>query len=121
MEIWKFTLVVFGGGLGAGLRYLVGRLGNTIGAESFPWPTFLINITGSLILGFLVCWAKGQPDRAVWLLFLGTGLCGGFTTFSTFSVETLALLEQGRLAVAVAYVLGSVLAALSGAWLGSRI
>jgi fluoride exporter len=121
MELWKLLLVMIGGGGGAGLRYLVGLLGTWLGQESFPWTTFVINLTGSLALGFLVSWAKGQPDRALWLLLLGTGVCGGFTTYSTFSVETLALLEQDRFATAFIYVVGSVLAALIGAWLGSRL
>jgi fluoride exporter len=120
MELWNFLLVMLGGGVGAGVRYAVGRLLATW-TESFPWHTLLINVVGSLLLSLLVSWAKVQPERTVWLLLFGTGVCGGFTTFSTFSVETIALLQEERFLVATVYVLASVFGALGGAWLGTRL
>ena len=117
---WKHAALVFlGGGAGAVLRFAVGRW--LIGyewAKHFPWGTFGINVVGSFVLGVV---ATACADRPGWRALLGVGVCGGFTTFSTFSVETLDLLREERYAVAGGYVIGSVLAGLLGAWLGTRV
>lgn len=119
-ELAKLGLVMLGGGVGAGARYVVGLLFASVGSSSFPWATFSINVLGSVILGYLVAWAQGQPERPGLLLLVGTGFCGGFTTFSTFSVETLRLIEQKQFTLALVYAFGSVVAAVGGACLGSR-
>jgi fluoride exporter len=114
-----FLLVFLGGGLGAAARYAVGELFKARGwADAFPWHTFAINVVGSLVLGVVVATCK---DRPACVLFLGVGVCGGFTTFSTFSVETLAMLEKERGLAAVGYVLGSVAAGVAGAWIGMKV
>jgi CrcB protein len=86
---------------------------------AFPWATLLINVTGSLLLGFLATWtfehAGASPElRAL----LTTGLCGGYTTFSTFSLETVALAEQGAWGRAAWYVTLSVVLSVGAALLG---
>jgi CrcB protein len=110
------ALVFFGGGAGSVGRYLLGRWLAVPGG--FPWHTFGINVLGSFVLGFLVVLCKDRPG---WLVLLGTGVCGGFTTFSTFSVETLRLLESEDYAAACGYVFGSVAAGILGAWLGIQL
>ena len=116
----KYPVAVFvGGGVGAVTRWGVNRwLATAAWTEPFPWATFLINVVGSFLLGVLVAVARDRPG---WYALLGTGFCGGFTTFSTFSVELLKLLDAGRPAAAVGYAVGSVLAALLGTWLGVRM
>lgn len=106
-----------GGFVGAVLRYSLSILMPYRGG--FPWTTFTINTLGSFILAFLVHAALarwGVPETIS--LGLKVGLCGGFTTFSTFSVETLTLLESGQWVIAVSYVLASVLAGVIAAILG---
>jgi CrcB protein len=110
----RLALVCVGGGLGAGLRFLV-LLG--FGRHA-PWPTLAVNAAGSFALGLLVGCCRDRPAA---LALLGAGACGGFTTFSTFSLDALALLEKGRPAAATGYVLGSVAASLLGAAIGLRL
>ena len=115
------TLLLVGGGLGTNARYWLGVWFVTRGwTAHFPWHTFWINVVGSFLLG-VVGMACRDEDRRTWFLLLGTGFCGGFTTFSTFSIETLGMLEKGRTAAAFAYVLGSFLAGLFGAWAGVKL
>lgn len=114
------TLLALGGGAGANARYWLGKLvARWQGDIEFPWATFAINVTGSTILGLVAAAYLNHPDpaRRNWYLLLGTGFCGGFTTFSTFSYETLKLMQDGKAWVAVAYVVGSVAAGLLGVWL----
>jgi CrcB protein len=120
MPDWFHTLLVFvGGGAGAVLRFATNRW--AAGFEwgrAFPWATFGINLLGSFALGVLAVACANRPG---WRALLGVGVCGGFTTFSAFSVETLHLLQDERYAAAVAYVVGSVLAGLAGAWAGVQL
>jgi CrcB protein len=121
-------LLGVGGAAGANARYWVGKLVVHVQqarfpGSVFPWGTLLINVSGSVILGLVAAAYLGHADpvRRNWYLLLGTGFCGGFTTFSTFSLETLELLRDGRPATAAAYVFGSVLAGLLGVWLAVRL
>jgi CrcB protein len=106
------VLLAVGGGAGANARFWFGRwvaeLQVRHGGVTFPWGTFLINVSGSALLGLLaaLCLGHADPARRVWYVFLGTGFCGGFTTFSTFSVETLDMLREERWGAALAYVIG---------------
>jgi fluoride exporter len=88
-------LVAVGGALGAGARYLLDRAIATRQTGPFPLGTLVINVTGSVALGALLGWASGHrlPDGVV--TFAGTGFLGGYTTFSTFTFETMRLLEDG--------------------------
>jgi fluoride exporter len=112
-------LVLAGGAVGAPLRYLVDEWVTARTGGSFPWGTFAVNMGGSFVLGVL---AAAAPDR--WLDLAGIGLCGALTTFSTFSFETVRLLEERRLRPAVLNVAGSLTLGLAlaaaGWWLGSR-
>ena len=88
-------LVFLGGTLGAPARYLLDRAVQRRHESAFPWGTLAVNLTGCLILGLLTGAAQSLPKDLV--VFAGTGICGAFTTFSTFSFETTRLLEEGSL------------------------
>ena len=109
-------LAVAGGG-GAGLRFVVdGAVRGAVGAR-LPWGTALINVSGSFLLGLLTGLVTlGMPPAV--LAVLGTGLLGGFTTFSTASVETVRLLQQRRYAASLGYGLGVLLLSIAAAALG---
>ncbi|WP_055533475.1 fluoride efflux transporter CrcB [Streptomyces graminilatus] len=110
----NWLLVITGGMIGAPLRYLTDRIVQSRHDTVFPWGTLAVNVTGCLILGLLAGGAPGQNLQ----LFLGTGLCGALTTYSTFSYETLRLTEGGAGLLAAANVLGSVVAGLGAAFAG---
>ncbi|WP_069169857.1 fluoride efflux transporter CrcB [Streptomyces griseus] len=110
-----FLLVAVGGAGGAVLRYLTDRAVQARHGTVFPWGTFTVNVVGSLVLGLLTgVLAAGVAGDSVRLL-LGVGLCGGLTTYSTFSYETLRLAESGARFFAVANVIASVAAGLGAA------
>lgn len=90
-----------------------------LGAGFFPWATLAVNFTGSLLIGFIAAHDRTLSPQT--RLFLMTGLCGGYTTFSTFSLETLRLLEEGYLLPAIASCLLSVTLCVGGAWLGQHV
>ena len=110
--------VLAGGMIGAPARYLVDRAIQVRRDTVFPWGTLAVNLAGSVVLGFLLGAQRhlGLPPAAFALL--GTGLCGGLTTFSTFSYETLRLLEDGSVSEAGLNVIGSLAAGVLLAWLG---
>ena len=110
--------VLAGGMLGAPARYLADRAVQARRDSVFPAGTFAVNMAGSLVLGFLLGAQRhlGLPPTAFALL--GTGFCGGLTTFSTFSYETLRLLEDGAISEAGLNMLGSLVAGVLLAWLG---
>jgi CrcB protein len=107
-------LVALGAALGAPLRYLTDRAVQSRHESEFPWGTLMINIAGSLLLGFLV----GLPAAHGASAFLGTGFCGALTTYSTFSYETMRLARSGLRRHAAANVLISILAGLGAAYVG---
>jgi CrcB protein len=104
--------------IGAPARYLVDRAIQARRDTVFPWGTLAVNLAGSLVIGFLLGAQRnlGLPPAAFALL--GTGLCGGLTTFSTFSYETLRLLEDGSVREAGLNVIGSLALGVLLAWLG---
>ncbi len=118
----QFLLVGLGGGLGSMARYGVARWMLITGAPPFfPWATFTVNVVGCLIIGLLAGMADRYhlfSDNVTLLLF--TGLLGGFTTFSSFGLETILLLRRGEWGVASVYVIGSLLLGLLAVWLGMR-
>lgn len=110
--------VGLGGGLGAAARYGVGLLpwrGN------FPLATLLINLLGAAVIGFLSGLAARRRMDARFLLFLKTGVCGGFTTFSTFSLESVQLFSAGERSLAALYIFLSLAGCLLGVWLGQAL
>ncbi len=115
-------LVAFGCAVGGNLRYFLAKGVNVRPwAEGLPWATFVINVSGSFLLGIaaeLYIERTTSATRREIYLLLGTGFCGGYTTFSTFSYEMLKLIREGHLNWAVAYAVGSVLISLFGVWLG---
>ena len=117
------VLLAVGGGVGANARYWFGRWAAGAWPAPFPWPTFLVNVSGSVVLGVVAAAYLHHPDpaRRAWYLLLGTGFCGGFTTFSTFSLEAVELLRADRPGAAAAYVFGSVAAGLLGVWVALRL
>lgn len=113
--------VALGGSMGAAARYVIG-VALRAPSPAFPTATLFVNLAGSLVLGWLAAqWLKpGGLDARAYAL-LGTGFCGGFTTFSTFGLETLTLLQAQRLGWALGYVLASVLGGVVLAWVGYRL
>ncbi len=116
--------VAGGGAIGAVLRYGV-ALG-LAGRATFPWATLAVNVTGSLAFGFLAIWlGERLPMAAELRAFLLVGVLGAFTTFSAFSWETLALLQNGEMARAgmnvIANVTACIIAAAAGVWLARQL
>jgi CrcB protein len=117
----NWLLVVAGAVGGAPMRYLTDRAVQSRHDSVFPWGTFVVNVTGCLILGLLTgAVATGAAGPHLQLL-LGTGLCGALTTYSTFSYETLRLTETGAGLYAVANVVASLTAGLGAAFAGVEI
>ena len=118
----SYIIVFVGGGLGATLRHLINLVCARCMAPGFPWGTFIINITGSTVMGLIAGYLafKGEATQP-WRLFLMTGILGGYTTFSAFSLDTALLYERGALGLAAAYVLGSVILSIAGLFAGLAI
>ena len=120
------TLIVLaGGGVGAVLRYHVGRIVSAWAALDRPIATLSINLIGGLLMGVLAGWLGARSDGEGWRLLIGVGLLGGFTTFSAFSLEVMRLLQSGRWSDGIAYILLSVVGSVAllgiGLWLGARL
>ncbi len=110
-------LVGVGGGLGAVLRVAASNRMKKFTNRHLPLPTFLINVLGSFLLGFLLQYQSGSTAR----LLFGTGILGGFTTFSTFHYEAVSLLRGDNKITAILYVLLSLFFGLAAAWAGLTI
>jgi len=118
----KSLLFVFiGGGTGSVLRYLLSSGINRLTAMAFPWGTFTVNLVGCVLIGIAYSLSERWSWSAEIRLLLTVGLCGGFTTFSTFSNESLQLLRAELYLPFFLYVLGSVLGGLGGVFLGAAL
>lgn len=109
----KTAILAFGGAVGTIARYWLGQWINMQPwTRGFPLGTMMVNVSGSFVLGLVavVFIERLPPDHRHWYLLLGTGFCGGYTTFSTFEYETFRLIQDGSWGMALANVLGSVLA-----------
>ena len=115
----SYLLVFVGGGLGATLRHLVNVFCVRCMGTAFPWGTFIINISGSTVMGLIAGYLafKGGASQH-WRLFLMTGVLGGYTTFSAYSLDAALLYERGELWLAALYVVGSVVLSIGGLFAG---
>jgi CrcB protein len=115
-----YLLVGLGGGLGAMLRYGYGSLAGRLWPSDFPHGTMIINIVGSLAMGLLVgILARALPAGQESIrLFVAVGVLGGFTTFSSFSLDAIAMIERGQVGLALLYVLGSVVVGIAALYVG---
>lgn len=121
-HILSFLLVFVGGGLGSMLRHLVNHLSTVVLGGNYPVGTVLVNISGSLAMGLVVGWFAFRDDgNHMTRLFLTTGILGGFTTFSAFSLDAVLLWERGEHLGSVIYVVGSVCVAVIGLVTGLAI
>lgn len=110
------------GFFGAISRYLLGLAITRANPTQFPWHTLIINVTGSFVLGLLFAFMTERTHaNATLRIALTVGFLGAYTTFSTFSFETLDMLERGAVLEAIAYVAGSVIPGIAAVWLGGRL
>ena len=120
-RVSPYVLVFAGAGLGGVARLLLNNAAPKWFGYDFPWATVIINVTGSVLMGLLVGWlafkAEGEWTPHV-RLFLATGVLGGYTTFSTFSLEAVSLIERNAYLPALAYVAGSVALGIVGLFAG---
>lgn len=115
----SYLLVFFGGGLGSMLRYFVNVLCGRFFGTDFPFGIMIINITGSTIMGLVAGYLAFKGDAAQpWRIFVMTGVLGGYTTFSAFSLDAIVLYERGELGLATLYVVGSVALSILGLFAG---
>lgn len=115
MDLQLILAVALGGALGSVARYMVGMGSAKLFGLDFPWGTLIINIVGSFLIGvfvelFALKWDLPQTGR----VFLTVGICGGFTTFSTFSLDSYVLMEHGEWWPAAFYIIGSVVLSIAG-------
>ena len=115
MLVKNILLVGIGGMIGSVLRYLTGHF---IRHDSFPYATFAVNMVGSLLIGLIMGIAAKQEGFANWRLFLATGVCGGFTTFSAFAWENMQFLNQQRYGFFLIYTGASLILGLAAVALG---
>lgn len=114
-------LIALGGAIGSLARYYLSEAIALLVGPAFPWGTLIVNVTGSLVIGFV---AGGGGENGRWVesavarQFVMVGLCGGYTTFSAFSLQTVGLLEAGEIGHAGAYIVGSVVLCLVATWAG---
>jgi CrcB protein len=120
--MFNYLLVFAGGGIGACLRHAVNVGCARCFGTAFPYHTFIINITGSTVMGLIAGYLAFKGDAAQsWRLFIMTGILGGYTTFSAFSLDAGLLYERGQLGLAALYVLGSVALSIGGLFAGLAV
>jgi CrcB protein len=118
----KLVWIAIGGGVGSVCRYLLSGWGQRLAGESFPLGTLVVNATGCLLIGlFAAAFGGALIVREEIRLAILVGVLGGFTTFSTFSLETLALINDGQFGRALANVLLSVTVCMVAVWIGYRV
>lgn len=115
----NLLIVAAGGAIGAALRYVSNNASAWLLGTAFPWGTFLINVAGSLAMGLLAGWLARRGAQGTELrLFLATGVLGGFTTFSAFSLDFATVWQRGEHVQAMAYAAGSVVLSLAAVFAG---
>ena len=122
--MFSYALIAFGSAIGGMLRFWMSGLVSQMTGDIFPWGTLIINVTGSFIIG-LFATLTGTEGRIyvppAWRQFFMIGICGGYTTFSSFSLQTFDLSQSGQFGWAAFNVGGSVVLCLLGVWLGHTI
>jgi fluoride exporter len=120
---WKaYAWVSLGAVLGANLRYLLSKLVARVSDSGFPYSTLIINISGSLLLGFFLAWTTERVlANPMWKWLVAIGFCGSYTTFSSYAYETMAYFEQGHWALFAANILGNNLLCLGAVLVGVAI
>jgi CrcB protein len=120
---WSVYLAIaLGGAIGATMRHGLNESMLHLFGRAFPFGTLLVNILGSFVIGLLYALVlNGHLAANPWRLFIGVGILGALTTFSTFSLDTVLLLQQGHLAKAVLNVLGNLVLCLTLTWLGIKL
>jgi fluoride exporter len=114
-----FLIVFLGAGIGGAMRHGVNLASLRLLGPGFPHGTLTVNIVGSLLMGLLAGWFAHKADPGqTWRLFLTTGILGGFTTFSAFSLDAALLIERGQLGLAALYALASPVLAIAGLFAG---
>ena len=122
--------IFIGGGLGslaryglslAALRWQSPGKGSELGTLGFPWGTFSANVLASALAGVLMAWLLSQQDAVQWRAFGLIGFCGGFSTFSSFSLEAFQLFHSGQAAMALVYITASFLSCILAVWLGMKL
>jgi fluoride exporter len=117
-----YLFVFVGGGLGAMFRHFVNNASSRMFGTAFPYHTFFINVSGSIIMGLIAGYFAFKSGSSQHLrLFLMTGILGGYTTFSAFSLDAALLYERGAVGLALLYVLGSVALAIGGLFAGMAL
>lgn len=117
-----YIYVGLAGAVGALARYGLGMMIDSIGPSAFPVSTLLINLSGSFLLGWLThMFLRTGKLSPQFVTIVGTGMIGSFTTFSTFSVETIRLLDESRIGLVLLYVFLSITLGLGSSWLGYRV
>ncbi len=116
--MYHLLLVMAGGALGSAARFLVGRAALSGFGPAFPYGTLTVNLVGGFAMGLLVGLLARYSDNENWRLLLGVGVLGGFTTFSAFSLDVVAMLERGAPGTALCYVLVSVIGSVVALFAG---
>ena len=115
----SLLLVMAGGAVGSGARYLTGRWALAAWGPGFPWGTLIVNLLGGFLMGALVGGlARLSVPGENWRLLLAVGVLGGFTTFSAFSLDSVVMLERGDVALAFIYILASVIGSIIALFAG---
>jgi len=118
----QIAAIAIGGAVGSVMRFLLSTTAHSWLGRDFPYGTLVVNILGSLAMGVLfVLMVERVADSGLWRAAILIGVLGGFTTFSSFSIETLNLIEQGAMTKAAANVVASVTLCLGATWIGMLI
>jgi CrcB protein len=117
-----YLVIALGSAIGGALRHAVNVGAARVMGTGWPWGTLTVNVVGSLAMGLIAGYFALRANASqAWLLFLTTGILGGFTTFSAFSLDVAVLFERGRLDATFGYLLGSVVLSIAALFLGLAI
>ena len=118
----NLLLVGLGGAIGSIARFLVQRVAALSFSTGFPWGTLMVNLTGCLVIGIIWALTFGKTSISEsWGLFLMTGVCGGFTTFSAFSIESVQMMREDRWLTCLIYISASLIIGLIATWAGMKL